>query len=276
MLHDGCPTLILRRPSTAEWKPIGAVPSNATTMQLRTCAECRNRAAQAQRAFANTLKALGTPFVDRVAAVSNAGFPTPDDLITIRDTAEDLPNRDHAYSELRVLQGDREQTARDIRILEESVTAVGAPADVTAALADLKQIEQKLVTLRSSHSLAEDVRVAAESAESEGLFKQRELNLRVIQIAGAVAKEEAAIESAGSQRDAAIMTLPEMERATAITVTAEILRTHAEELSQLESDKVQEQFARSPTIGFSRQTGKGNSSRCRSRSHGCPQTHADP
>ncbi len=209
----------------------------------RTCAECRNRAAQAQRAFANTLKALGTPFVDRVAAVSNAGFPTPDDLITIRDTAEDLPNRDHAYSELRVLQGDREQTARDIRILEESVTAVGAPADVTAALADLKQIEQKLVTLRSSHSLAEDARVAAESAESEVLSKQRELNLRVIQIAGAVAKEEAAIESAGSQRDAAIMTLPEMERATAITVTAEILRTHAEELSQLESDKVQEQFA---------------------------------
>lgn len=210
---------------------------------VRTGGECHRRASGAERAFARALKALGTPFSDQVAAIADAGFPTPDDVITIRATAADLTERIRIRDELLGLQRDREQTARDIKLLQQSVTAVGAPSDVTAARTERTQIELNLTTLRTRRSTTEQARAAAESSEREFLSQQQQLALEITRIAGDVARDEAEVKSSSKQLAAAVAVLPEAHRATATTVTAEELQTLADEHARLANDKVEEQFA---------------------------------
>jgi DNA repair exonuclease SbcCD ATPase subunit len=209
----------------------------------RTGVECRRRAAEVQRAFARALKSLGNLFSDQVAAIADAGFPTPDDVVTIRTTAENLANRVRTRDELLVLQRDRDQTARDIQLLEQSISAVGAPADVDVARAEREQIELNLVAFGTSRSTAEQARAAAESNERESLFQQQQLAIRITGIAGDVAREEAEARSAGKELAATIAALPEAHRATAMAVTAEELQALDGEYGRLENDKVEEQFA---------------------------------
>ena len=76
----------------------------------RTGVECHRRAAEAQAHSLAPSRRFGKPFSDQVAALADAGYPTPDDVITIRTTAEDLTARVCTRETLLVLQRDREQT----------------------------------------------------------------------------------------------------------------------------------------------------------------------
>src|SRR5262249_12950574 len=140
-------------------------------------------------------------------------------------------------------QREREQTRRDIQILEQSVAAVGAPADVTAARTELARIDAGLAGLRDRRSEAEQARLAAERSERYVMSQQQQLAVQVTQFAGHVARAEAEVASASRQLDVAIAAVPESHRATASTTTADELHAFADELARLEDDRTEEQFA---------------------------------
>jgi len=210
---------------------------------IRARDDARIRATKANTAFDRALSALAEPFLNRVGAIASDWFPTADDLAEMRATMKDLAARTSHRDCLLQRRRDRDQTKHDIQILEQSVAAVGAPADVTNARTELAQIEEALLGLRDKRVEAEDLRVAAEQSEGNLLTQQQELTVQVAQLAGDVAGAKAGVASAEKQLDTAISLIPESHRATAAITTADELQVLTTELAGLAEGRVEEEFA---------------------------------
>jgi len=203
----------------------------------------RTRATDASTAFDRALGQLPEQFSNRAGAITSDAFPSADDVVQIGITAKDLTTRTLHRGDLLERQRDREQTKHDIQILEQSVAAVGAPADVTNARTELVQIEEALVGLRKKRVEAEELRVAAERSEGQLLTQQQELAGQITQLAGYVAGARADVASAQKQLDTAIALVPESHRATAAITTADELRALTNELAGFAEGRVEEEFA---------------------------------
>jgi exonuclease SbcC len=210
---------------------------------IRARNDARGRAATSRTAFENALSVLDEPFASRVVAIASDGFPTADDVVTMRAVAKQLAARARSRDSLLQQQRDREQTKRDIQLLERSVAAVGAPADVTSARTDLANIATALTGLRDKRGEADEERGAAEQSEGECLTQQQEFGGKIAQLTGAVAGAKAEVASARKQLDTAIALVPESHRATALTINEDELQALIDELDAVEGQHIEEEFA---------------------------------
>jgi DNA repair exonuclease SbcCD ATPase subunit len=210
---------------------------------VRARDDARGRITTAHTAFEQSFGALDEPFSSRVAAIAGDGFPTADDVVQMRTTAKELAVRVRVRDGLLQCRRDREQTTRDIGVLEQSVAAIGAPADVTVARADLGKIETALTGLRDTRAEADNARDTAEQCEGQLLTQQQELGGQITQLSGDVATARADVTAARRQLDAAIALVPESHRARATTIAANELQTLTDELAELQGGQVDEEFA---------------------------------
>jgi DNA repair exonuclease SbcCD ATPase subunit len=210
---------------------------------VRARDDARSRITAAQTAFNNALGALDEPFSRRVAAIAGEGFPTADDVLQMKAIAKELAARVRARDCLLQCRRERDQTNHDIGVLEQSVAAIGAPADVTGARADLAGIETALTGLRDNRAEVDTARVAAEECEGQFLTQQQELGTQITQLSGDVATARADVTSASRQLDAVIVLVPESYRARATTITASELQLLSDELAGLQDQQVEEEFA---------------------------------
>lgn len=205
--------------------------------------DASGRAITVRTAFANALHALDEPFAGRVAAIGDQGFPTTDDVGKMRAVAKELTARLRSHTSLLGQQRDRDQTRRDIQVLEQSVAAVGAPADVSNARTELAAIKTALPGLRDKRSKADEACQAAQRSETQVLAEQQELGGQITQLSGDVAAARAEAASAKKQIAEAIALVPESHRATATTVTADELQALSDEVGCIEERRAEEEFA---------------------------------
>jgi DNA repair exonuclease SbcCD ATPase subunit len=210
---------------------------------VRARDDARSRKTTAQKAFDQALGALDEPFASRVAAIAGDGFPTADDVVEMRAIAKELAARIRARDGLLQCRRDREQTTHDIGVLEQSVAAIGAPADVTVARADLGKIETSLSGLRDTRAEADNARGAAEECEGQLLTQQQELGGKITQLSGDVAAARADVTSAQKQLDTAIALVPDSHRSRATTIAESELQALTDELADLQGGQVEEEFA---------------------------------
>jgi hypothetical protein len=178
-----------------------------------------------------------------VVAIAGDGFPTVDDVLQMRIIAKELAACVRARDCLLQCRRDREQTRHDIGVLEQSVAAIGAPADVTGARACLAKIETALAGLRDKRVEADNARCAAEESEGQLLTQHQELSIQITQLSGDVAASRADVVSARRQLDAAIALVPESHRTMATTIGARELQGLTDELAGLQDERVEEEFA---------------------------------
>jgi DNA repair exonuclease SbcCD ATPase subunit len=209
---------------------------------IRARDDARRRAAEAQAAFDRARNTLGDPFADRVPALAADGFPTSDDLVEIRTTAHDLAARACRRDGRLQRRRDRERTRSEIQLLEQSIDAIGAPADVTAARTERARVEAELAGLRDGRRAAEELGAEAARAERRLQAEQHHWACRLTQLAVEVARAETEVEFIRRQLTEAIAEIPESYWAAAATAAGDELQALASELSLLEDGRVEEQF----------------------------------
>jgi DNA repair exonuclease SbcCD ATPase subunit len=210
---------------------------------VRARNDASSRAVTARTAFENGLSSLDESFASRVIAIADDGFPTTDDIVAMRAIAKELPARTRSRDALLQKQRDREQTKRDIQVLEQSVAAVGAPADVSKTRIDLANIETVLTGLREQRAKADEARAAAEESESQLLIQQQELGVQIAQFSGDAAAARADVTSSKKQLKTAIALVPESHRGTATAITAQQLQALTNERDGLQGGGAEEEFA---------------------------------
>ena len=210
---------------------------------VRAGDNARGRITTAHTAFDQAFGALDELFSSRVAAIAGDGFPSAADIAQMRLIAKELAARVCARDCLLECQRDREQTTHDIGVLQQSVVAIGAPADVTSTRADLAKIKTALAGLRDTRGEADNACVAAKGFERQLLTQQQELGVQLMQLSSDVATARGDVSSARKQLNAAVALVPESHRAMATTIGAGELQALADELSALQDGKAEEEFA---------------------------------
>jgi DNA repair protein SbcC/Rad50 len=205
-------------------------------------ADFHQRATDAKLAFDRALNALGEPLSQRVAAITDDGFPTANEIAELRRTARDLAARIRRRDNLRTQVADREQTLRDIQTLAQSVAAVGAPADVTVARATHTELCKELDECRSKRGQDDASRLAAETSESEIASELQSCAQRLTQLVADVARGGAEVKSARNQLDTAVSSVPAMHRESALAKSKEEIQALALELERIEESQIEKQF----------------------------------
>jgi exonuclease SbcC len=203
----------------------------------------QTRGTNAKAAFDRAADSLTEPFAKRVGEIASESFPTTQDLVDIRAIAKDVKARIKHRDDLLAQQRGREQTKHDIQVLEQSLSAVGAPADVTDARTEVARVENSLIGQRAERTRTESRHSAAEKSEQEFLAQQQQLALQISQLTGDVGSARTEVASAQRGVNAAIAMVPDSHRATALTTPTDELTQLSDELSELAEGHVEEEFA---------------------------------
>jgi DNA repair exonuclease SbcCD ATPase subunit len=163
----------------------------------------------ARTTFDNALAELSRDLAERIVAIDVEGFPTRADLDHARETARQVDNRTRTCNELRRQCQDRDATAKAIATLEQAVTAVGAPTDVTEARAQLISDAGRLADWNRDRGEADQGRLKAEQAERDLLPHIRNALEEVNRLAGDVGRADADARTARRAFDEAVQALPD-------------------------------------------------------------------
>ncbi len=200
------------------------------------------RRSDAKTGFDRALAQLQEPFATRVPPIDEDGFPSKDDLSELRASEKELTDlirhRDCIVRQVT----DRGQTRSSIQMLEASLAVIDAPSDVSAARDELARIDNGLVMLRSESTELETRRMESKKAEQDLQREQQELTNGLPALAGEVARAESAVNSATQLLDEALASIPDSERATALTTTSERRQALLDEQNELERAEVEKQF----------------------------------
>jgi len=194
------------------------------------------RAAGATADFAKARAELSPQLAAQAAPIAAVGFPSALDAAQARETGRQVQSRTRAHDDWRNRRQERDQTAETIRTLLQAVSAVGAPADMTAAQAHLTELEAQLKELKRQRIDADKQRNAAELSERQLEAKARAAADAVTELAGELGRAEAEAQGKAQARMDAEHALP----ADALSWEPTALAT---ELQQLEGANVESEFA---------------------------------
>ena len=117
------------------------------------------------REYDLALQELSEPFRGRVPDIAVDGFPTATDLATLAGLIGTLPSLTEARDGLQRQVRARDRTLEDIRTHESAVAALGEPADMTAARAELETLKQAVSDLERQRGEESAAQTNAEEAE---------------------------------------------------------------------------------------------------------------
>jgi DNA repair protein SbcC/Rad50 len=201
------------------------------------------RANSARLAFDNARLELAPDLADRVGEVDSPGFPTDGEVNQARVTGQQLQTRIRTRNEVQAYCQERDNTANTIQMLTQAVAAIGAPADMTAARAELTRCEQCLGELDNDRATEQRRLLTAERADGDLAEHLRQAAAKVNQLAAALGGAQARATDARLTFATAVAALPEGATTWNASALADELQTleaaHVErELEALAGDRV--------------------------------------
>jgi DNA repair exonuclease SbcCD ATPase subunit len=193
--------------------------SNVLTKKVKTAEAVRSQAVTqlqlaeqsvrtARAAFSGAISSLSAELVQRIGSIEAAQFPLESDLEHVRETSRQLTSRSKRHEELRDRISNRDETARTIAHLETAVAAVGAPADVSQAKADVKTGETRRGELQTERDAVEKTHAASEEAQARFESELRAAEQAAKQLEGRFGAAEAESGTAEREHAAARDALP--------------------------------------------------------------------
>jgi DNA repair exonuclease SbcCD ATPase subunit len=215
----------------------------AVTAATRDRDEAHRRATTARIVFDEARGRLDRHFAERVADIMAEGYPTAADAEAIRKTAGQLAARTKQRDNLATSIQDRIQTRDAILMQEQSLAAVGAPPDLTAAKAHQAELDLKLHGLNEQLLKTKSVLTEARNTAHRLTQQGAELNERLSILTGAIAKAEEQASGLRQRWQEAVSAVPESHRAAAWDVTKGEVDCLAAEQRQIEATNVEQERA---------------------------------
>ncbi len=189
---------------------------------IRSHRDAESRANAAQLAFENARAELCPELAERIGETAAGTFPTETDVSAAREISRHVQARARARDAIRTACHERDATTASIATLEQAVRAIGAPADVTAARAELDRGQRCLSEYNRERTAAEQRRMDAEQAERVLGERVRAAAAEVNRLAGILGGAQAEAISARQTYDEAVRALPDGAMTwDAVTVAAE-------------------------------------------------------
>lgn len=228
-------TQLLSEKHAVDRRAAEAVRGDATKSRQ----EADHKVSEARTRFDTALAELTEAFQRRICGIDVDGFPTITDLDDLRQLKAKLLGCIQERDRLNDRRQARVTCAADLGTLEQAVHAVGAPTDVTAARAELSQLEQTLVGLHADRAQTEQLRRQAEQAESDLNVILTRLTAEVADLSTQVGRADSAEITARLRLTEAIRVLPEAYRENMAVASAPL----AEELEQLEASSAEQDLS---------------------------------
>jgi exonuclease SbcC len=198
-----------------------------------------HRAAEAWAGFESSFSELNVEVQRRVPQIDGDGFPTADDVTSLRHLRGELPERMKERQRLYERRQARDICAADIATLEQAVRALGAPPDVDVTRAELSSQEQLVGNLAAEGRQSNEALIEAEKTERAFAAQRTLLAGEITALSTKLGRAESAVSVADQRLTDAVHAVPAPYRNDPPLASTQL----AEELDQLEASSVERDHA---------------------------------